>query len=259
MDILSLGYTALAILVAATVLSALISSVTGMAGGILMFTAMGVYIPMQALIPIHGAVQVFANSSRSWLLRQHLRGSMCLPFTAGALLGATLTTAFIARYLSELIPLMILCALIGYTLLRPAQLPQIKLRDSQFFWVGLATGSVGIIAGAVDPLLAAFFMRDDLQKEEVVANKSMMQLVTHLTKLPAFIYLGFVFQDYITLIVVFSIAAIIGSQAGVVLLRMISRDWFFRLMRWGLALAGIRVLYQLISQWSVLPLFLPGQ
>lgn len=57
------------------------------------------------------------------------------------------------------------------------------------------TGSLGILAGAVDPLLAAFFLRDDLTKEEVVANKSMMQLITHLTKVPAFIFLGFSFVE----------------------------------------------------------------
>lgn len=228
------------------IVASVISTVTGMAGGILMFSGMGVFIPLQPLIAVHGTVQIFANASRAWFLRHALRWSMCLPFGAGCLLGAALTTLFIARYVQEWLPLLLLFALISYTLLRPARLPSLRIADRNFFWVGIATGSLGIVAGAIDPLLAVFFLREDLSKEEVVVNKSFMQLLTHLTKIPAFIYLGFNFLDHWLAILVFSIAGIVGSRLGVYLLRRIDTAVFFKLMRVALCLAGLRILYQLL-------------
>lgn len=253
MEIVDLGQAATALILLAIIAASVISSVTGMAGGVLMFTAMGMYIPMNPLIAIHGTVQLFANASRVWFLRRALLPPMCIPFSIGAIIGAAVTTLFIARYLTELLPLLILCALIGYTLFRPAHLPDLKIRNGNFFWVGLGTGSLGIIAGAVDPLLAAFFIRDDLAKEEVVANKSMMQLVTHVTKIPAFVFLGFVFAEHLGMLALFSLAGIGGTWLGVYLLGHINTRLFFTLMRIALFLAGLRVLYQICIQWQSTP------
>jgi uncharacterized membrane protein YfcA len=245
MELVELTNSALAAICAAIIVASIISSVTGMAGGLLMFTAMGLYIPLMPLIAIHGAVQVFANGSRSVFLWSAVRRRMCLPFAFGAMLGAAATTAFIARYLHETVPLLLLTLLIGYTLFKPARLPSLKIADHNFFWVGIATGSLGIVAGAIDPLLAAFFIRDDLSREQVVANKSMMQLITHLTKIPAFLYLGFNYAGHLSMIALFSIAGVLGTWFGVYLLGHMNNQWFFRLMRIALALAGLRLLWQL--------------
>ncbi len=245
METIDLSFTATLIVAAAIIGASIISSVTGMAGGVLMFAAMNIFIPTRPLIAVHGVVQVFNNGARTWYLRRDVRGSMCVPFAIGAVAGASITTLVIARYAGELIPLLLLAGLIFYTLFKPKRLPQLKIKDRNFIWVGVATGSLGILAGAVDPLLAAFFMRDDLSKEEVVANKSMMQLIAHLTKIPAFIFLGFSFIDNAGLIALFSLAAIVATRFGVHLLSKIDNKMFFTLMWWALFLAGARILYQL--------------
>ena len=252
MEVVDLSIAETALLLIAVAAASIISSVTGMAGGVLMFSAMNVFIPLRPLIAIHGAVQIFNNAARSWYLRTDLRLIMCGYFSVGAILGATITTLVIARYATELVPMMLLAGLIFYTLFKPKSMPKLKLTDRQFFWVGIATGSLGILAGAVDPLLAAFFMRDDLSKEEVVANKSMMQLVAHMTKVPAFIFLGFSFLDNLYLIVLFSIVAVVSTRFGLWLLSRINSGLFFRLMWWALCLAGVRVLYQIFQHFGVM-------
>ncbi len=248
MEIVELPLSSIAIVMAAVFAASIISSVTGMAGGVLMFAAMNVYIPLRPLIAIHGTVQIFNNAARAWFLRESIRYRMCLPFGFGVVLGAALATVFIARYVSESLPLVLLASLIFYTLLKPKKLPAIKLADRSFFWVGILTGVMGILVGAIDPLLAVFFLRDDLSKEEVVANKSAMQLLCHLTKIPAFIYLGFAFKEHLGLIALFTVAAIIGTRVGVYLLARIQTRYFFMLMKTALWVAGLRVLYQLYQQ-----------
>ncbi len=245
MELVELTPASILLIVIAIIVASVISGVTGMAGGVLMFAAMNVFIPLRPLIAIHGAVQIFNNAARSWYLRQHLLWSFCGPFALGAVLGALATTLVIAEYAGELVPLILLAALIFYTLFKPKHLPPLKVKPKNFVWVGVATGSMGIIAGAIDPLLAAFFLRDDMSKEEIVANKSMMQLVTHLTKIPAFLYLGFSFVDNFFLIALFSASAVLGTYFGIKLLNKIDRALFMRLMWWALFIAGLRVIYQL--------------
>ncbi|TBR42471.1 sulfite exporter TauE/SafE family protein [Marinomonas agarivorans] len=247
MDIVQLSNESLLWLSLAIALASMITSITGMAGGVLMFAAMSVYMPVRPLVAIHGIVQVFNNAARSWFLRSSIRWGMCLPFAVGAAIGALLTTLFIVEYVGEFFPLLLLVGLILYTLFKPKRMPQFKIPDRHFFGVGIATGAMGIIVGAIDPLLAVFFLRDDLTKEEVVSNKSLMQMFAHLTKIPAYLFLGFSFLDHAYLIAVLSLAAVIGARLGVTILRFIDVKVFFALMKLALFIAAGRIIYQLIQ------------
>ncbi|MFC3123196.1 sulfite exporter TauE/SafE family protein [Agaribacter flavus] len=247
MEIPELSWLAIAVMCGAVIIASVITSVTGMAGGILMFAAMSIYIPLKPLIATHGAVQIFNNATRTWYLRKHIHWQKCWPFIVGATLGTVVTTVFIAEYLGEFYPLLLLVGLTIYTLFKPKRLPDIKVADKHFVWVGFATGFIGITVGVIDPILAVFFMRDDLSKEAIIANKSMMQAYTHLTKIPAFIYLGFSFIDAFELILILSLAGVVGAKLGVWLLDKIDNQLFFKLMRFTLFLALIKMLYQLYS------------
>lgn len=246
MDAISLTLDATILICIAIFIASIISSATGMAGGVLMFASMNQAIALQPLIAIHGMVQAFSNGVRCWLLRPQILWRMCLPFAIGALIGTSITAYFLIRYISEGNALAVLLILIIYTLFKPKKLPELRLSNNQFFGVGILTGSLGIIAGAIDPLLGAFFVRNDLSKEQVVATKSMMQLSAHLIKIPAAIFIGFSVVDNINIIVLFSFFAMLGTQVGVYMLKRISNNVFFIVMKVALLLAALRISYQLI-------------
>ncbi|WP_105103693.1 sulfite exporter TauE/SafE family protein [Microbulbifer pacificus] len=237
----------LAVLLLVCVVSAFISAVTGGAGGILMFAALNVAIPLRMLVPIHGAVQLLNNLARVVYVREHIRWDQCIPFFIGCTLGSAAMTLGLANLDWQQLPLILLAALIFYTVFKPKKLPEIRLKPRNFFWVGIATGTLGIIAGAVDPLLAAFFVRKDMTPKEIVANKSVMQAWCHALKVPAFIYLGFAFSDHLGLILLLTVAAVIGTRIGIALLNRINSELFFNLMRAALLVAGARIVYQLFA------------
>lgn len=247
MESIDINAIGLVFLSVAIIFASMITSVTGMAGGVLMFSAMSIYMPVMYLVPIHGVVQLFNNTARAWFLRSHIRYGMCIPFGIGAAIGAAATTIFIVKYIGELFPLVILVALILYTLFKPSRIPHFEIKDKNFFWVGCATGSLGIIAGAIDPLLAVFFFRDDMSKEEIVCNKSVMQIFAHATKIPAFLFLGFSFIDNAPLIIFLSVIAIFGARIGILLLKIISKETFVTLMKIALFLSAIRIIYQIYN------------
>ena len=237
----------LVLLLLVCVVSAFISAVTGGAGGILMFAALNVVIPLRMLVPIHGAVQLLNNLARIAYVREHIRWDQCIPFFIGCTLGSAAMTLGLANLQWQQLPLILLAGLIFYTVFKPKRLPEIRLKPRNFFWVGIATGTLGIIAGAVDPLLAAFFVRKDMSPKEIVANKSVMQAWCHALKVPAFIYLGFAFSDHLGLILLLTVAAVIGTRIGIALLNRIDSELFFNLMRAALLVAGARIVYQLFA------------
>lgn len=251
MEAIELSNAVILFLVFSVAAGTIISSVTGMGGGILMFAAMNLYIPLRPLIAIHGSVQICNNATLVWSLRKHIKLAMCIYFFVGMLLGTVMTTLLLVNYVGELIPLLLLGGLILYSVFKPKSLPEIRLSSQGYAGVGLATGVVGMLAGAIDPILAAFFLRKDLTKEEVVANKSLMQFLTHSTKVLAFIYLGFSFSENLALIVLLSLSAIVSAQIGVRLLAKINNQLFYRLMYIAFLLAGIRVVYQIWQQLNL--------
>lgn len=70
-------------------------------------------------------------------------------------------------------------------------------------------------------------------------------VVAHLTKVPAYLYLGFSFVDNAYLIAVLTLAAVAGAGLGVGVLHRVSTGLFFRLMKAALFIAAGRICYQL--------------
>lgn len=96
---------ALALLVAAFG-TALLSSVFGMTGGLVLMGVLALFLPMQAAFVTHGVLQLAANGGRAVLQRGHIRWKILVGYALGALAasGLVLLLAF-----SPSRPLLFLC------------------------------------------------------------------------------------------------------------------------------------------------------
>ena len=81
-------------------------------------------------------------------------------------------------------------------------------------------------AGATGPLLAPFFLRDDFEKENVIATKAACQFWLHLLKIPAFLTLGFNYLEHAPLLVCLIVAVIVGTYGGKRILESVPPRWF---------------------------------
>jgi uncharacterized membrane protein YfcA len=233
------------ILTIAAGLTAIISGVIGMGGGILLLSLMTFFLVPTAIIPIHGIVQLISNSARTFYLKEHINIKIFCYYCIGLPLGAALSTVIIKDSISDRFIYLGLVIIIFYTIFKPKKLPQLKVKEPYWVVVGFITGILAILVGAVGPFLAAFFMRDDFTKEEIVSSKSAMQLVAHSIKIPAFLYLDFNYFEHIYLIIPMCIAVIIGTKVGVLLLKKVDSKRFKLLFRSILFIAGLRIFYKL--------------
>ncbi len=235
----------LIILTLIAVLTSIISGVVGMAGGIVLLSLMTFFVPWNVLIPVHGIVQLISNSSRVILLRKKIYFKIFIPFIIGLPFGVAIATFIVGQLENADIPLLFVVALISYALFKPKKLPALKIPMWSFSILGLVTGFFTLLVGATGPLIAPFFLRDDLTKEEIVATKAACQAAGHLLKLPAFFYLGFEYGEYMPMILSMSVAAIVGTKLGVLILGRMNEDIFRVIYKLALGAAALRILYKI--------------
>ena len=229
-----------------TIGTSIISGVVGMAGGITLLSLMTFMMPLEHIVPVHGVVQLVSNGSRCYFLRRNINKQITLYFFLGAPLGV-----IGAFYLIEQVPSKAwfywpIILLIAYTLFKPKKMPKIKMPNGGFFWLGILTGFLGPLIGATGPLLAPFFLREDLDKKEIVATKAITQMFTHLLKIPLFLSLDFSYRDYSWVMVMMVIGAVVGTKLGVMLLGKTSENVFRWIYKSALAIAGLRLIWKLI-------------
>jgi uncharacterized membrane protein YfcA len=235
------------ILIISSILTAIISAVIGMGGGVLLLSIMTFFLPAQSLIPIHGVVQLISNSTRVFYLKAHVKWDYYKYFIIGLPLGAIGSTLLLKNIFSKQYIYLLLSLIIFYAVFKPKKLPEFKVKQKNWIFIGLFTGFLAILVGAVGPMLAVFFIRDDFEKEEIISTKAMMQLSAHLIKIPAFLYLDFDYFSNLFLISIMGIGVIIGTKLGVTILKSVDKDIFKLLFKSVLFIAGIRIAYKFLS------------
>lgn len=229
-------------LAGAVILTAVISGVVGMAGGVTLLSFMTFFLTLEVIVPLHGIVQLSSNFSRFVFLKNHIHKKITFTFLAGAPIGTLLAYFAIKSMPNKDVALGLIAGLIFYTIFKPKKLPAIKLPLTGFFLLGLMTGILSPLIGATGPLLAPFFLREDLNKEQIVATKAVSQMFTHLLKIPLFLSLDFPYLDYALPLFVMIVCAVLGTKLGVILLGKVSEELFKKIYQFALLLAGIRIL-----------------
>lgn len=214
------------VLLSTAVLAAVLGGVMGMGGGLTLLGVMTALLPAPVIVPIHGVVQLVANATRTLGLIRHVAWRIVAVFAPPLVLGVTLAAALWSgdklTYLRPAVGALVLAFLI---LRRRAP----KLRSPplwSYAVLGVVVGFASVWIGAVGPLLAPFFLRDDFEPKQVVATKAACQAATHLLKIPAFMALGFDFVAHGGLLLGLIVAVVVGTLIGRALLEKIARARF---------------------------------
>jgi uncharacterized membrane protein YfcA len=181
-------------LIVMSFLTAALSGVFGMAGGMVLKGALALVLPVSATFVVHGILQLVANAWRAILHRRHVEWRIVTMFA----LGSFLIAGFVAQIAFEptratLFLLMGLAPLLVW-------LPQSWVRldaaqPVQAVLAGASTTGVNLTAGVAGPLLDIFFVRTALTRHAIVATKAATQVFSHLMKIvvygaPLFVHGG---------------------------------------------------------------------
>ena len=242
------------ILIISAFITSSISAVLGMGGGIILLGIMAIIIPNgYMVIALHGIIQLISNTTRTFIFRKYLKKKLIKQFLIGALIGAGFSAIIIfllikffevssaseikVDFLKPLIGIFI----IWYLFLKG---PKKEKKSKSFIKVGSISGLASIFVGATGPLIAPFFLNSNLSKENIIANKAACQMITHLTKIPLFIF--FFNVNYIEeykLLFPLILAVFIGTNFGKKILNMIPEKLFIRLFKITLFIIAIKLIF----------------
>jgi uncharacterized membrane protein YfcA len=241
-----LDATALIVLTVASLATATLSAVVGMAGGIVLLSVMLLFLEPLEAIPLHGAIQLVSNGSRTWIQRSHVEGGIVWRY---ALL--LLPMGVVGLWVAQALPPDVTRALIGAFVLvatwAPGALtlgthPERTDRNRRFVVLGGVAGVLNPTIGAIGPLIAPFFLNLGLARQAVIGTKAACQALGHLAKIAIFGAAGFAFLAWAAPLAALSASAIAGTWLGSRILGRVSEVWFTRLYKGVLTLIALRLL-----------------
>ena len=243
----------LTILIIAAFITSSISAILGMGGGIILLGIMAILIPEgYMVIALHGIIQLFSNTTRTYVFRNHLKKDLIKEFSIGVFFGVTLSIIIIVLLIQlfqvssaneikvEILKPLIGLFIIWYLFLKG---PKKEKKTASFIPVGAISGLSSIFVGATGPLIAPFFLSRNLLKDNIIANKAACQMITHLTKIPLFIYFFNVnYLEEYSILLPLIIAVFLGTNFGKKMLRFIPEELFKKLFKITLFVIAIRLI-----------------
>jgi uncharacterized protein len=233
-----------AFIIGAALITAAISGVFGMAGGLLLKGALALVLPVSATFVAHGLLQLVANGWRAVLHRRHIAWRIIAIYAVGAL-AAAIVAGFIT-VIPTTATLYLFMGLVPWLVWLPDRWVKLDAqRPSQALICGLTVTGVNLTAGVAGPFLDIFFVRTSLTRHQIVATKAATQVFSHLAKIVVYGMPLLAARDPgLPPPWVFALAipmSMIGTAAGGVLLNRLSDIDFKRYLR--LILSGIGLLY----------------
>ncbi|HXG28011.1 MAG TPA: TSUP family transporter [Nevskiales bacterium] len=230
--ILILPATALAVLI-----TAFLSGIFGMLGGVVLLGLLLAVLPVPAAMSLHAVTQMASTGWRAWLWRRYVRWQVLPGYAAGSLASFALFTA-----LGLVLGKAWVYLGLGLTPFLAAALPvrwapDITRRGMPLLCGALVTG-LQLLAGVAGTLLDVFFLRSNLDRRTVVATKALTQVLGHGLKLAYFAPLAMTEGEGVAgaLYAVAIVCALAGNSLGQRLLERMS-DRQFRRWSQGFTLA----------------------
>ncbi|MCB1430363.1 MAG: sulfite exporter TauE/SafE family protein [Nitratireductor sp.] len=237
-----------AILVIASFFTSALTAAFGIGGGVALIALMGFVLPVTALVPIHGVIQLGSNAGRLWVQRKHVGWFAVLPFLAGSAIGAVAGAGFVVRLDDAVLKVLLGVFILLVTWLKVPALQQGGAAISAIG--GLVTTFLTMFFGATGPLTAIFFEKLFADRRAYAASHAAAMTAQHGLKVIAFSLAGFAFAQWLGLMLAMIVSGFAGTLAGSRLLSILPETGFRQIFRWLLTLLALDMVRRGIALWA---------
>ena len=210
----------------------------GVGGGLMMLSLMASFMPIAALIPVHGMVQLGSNAGRAVVQRAHLRRDLLLPFLIGSLAGAVAGGMFVVT-LDDSILRLAIGLFILYAVWGPKPRFSGAARTALLSIGGLVSTFLTMFFGATGPFAMAVAQPLIDQRQALIGTHAAMMTIQHILKLVVFGALGFVFGPWLPFVAAMIATGFLGTLFGTRLLAMMPERTFRTIFKWAITLLAL--------------------
>ncbi|MCH8500211.1 MAG: TSUP family transporter [Marinobacter sp.] len=234
--------TTAALLLAASVVTSMITASLGAGGGVLLLALMALWLPPAVIIPVHGLIQLGSNGGRVALTWHHVDWRVIAAFAPGVVVGVLLGSLVLVSLPPPVLQLSI--ALFVIYLCWGPSLPKLALGPAGTFLASLLTSFLSLFVGATGPLVAAFIKQIHSDRFRTIATFAAAMTLQHAPKAIVFGLAGFLLTEWLAFILAMVAFGFIGTWLGLHLLKQISNARFHQLFNLLLTLLALRLLWQ---------------
>ncbi len=223
-----------------TFFTSTIAGIVGLGGGMILIAVLPSFLPVNALVPVHGLTQLSSNLSRAIFGYKDVKVEVIPKFFIGSLLGVSFFAGILYFISLTYVPLFI-----GFYILLSLWSQKFNNKIKKFesyYLIGFIQSGFSIVVGATGPIATTLLVKDYNDKHTVVATAAALMSITHLLKVFAFMIFGFIFFDYIGILVAMIIGAVVGSYAGTKLRDKIDGKKFILALKIILSLMAIKLI-----------------
>lgn len=220
--------------------TSMLTASVGIGGGTVLLTVMAQIIPINAIIPLHGVVQLGSNFGRAVILLPQLNWQLVIWFLFGSLLGA-----FVGGQIVVTLPATILKVTLGAFILFTTWGPTISGlggNTRSLISGGFLSTLLTMFVGATGPFVLAIIRSFQLSPQSLVATSAACLVIQHLMKVVVFSLLGFAFAPYALLISLMITSGLVGTYIGTKFLLKIDERKFKHWLNIMLTVLALRLI-----------------
>ncbi len=227
----------------ATLVTAFISGIFGMAGGLILMGVLTALLPVATAMIVHGAIQMVSNGWRGFLLRDHIEWGIFARYALGSLAAILLLVLLAWRPEKRVVYLLL--GLTPMMVWVPKSVMDLDIQKrGQAEAAGFVVQALNTLAGVAGPLLDLFFVRTGMTRQAIVATKSATQVMAHLVKIafwsmPVIATAGLAAMPPVWLFALAIPLSMTGTWLGGLVLDRMNDVDFKRWMRWLVTLIGL--------------------
>lgn len=192
--------------------TSLITAAVGIGGGLGLLSVMPSFLPIAAVVPVHGVTQFVSNTSRFLFDHRQAETRLLPAYFAGACVGGAIGYFFVGR-----VPDVYLTAILGVFILLSTWTSLVKLLGryvTNFFSLAFIQTFLSLFVASVGLISQPVLIKQGLPKNRVIVTHAMQMSVLHGLKVAAFVAAGFPFLRYWDLTLAMIAASAAGSYAG---------------------------------------------
>ena len=221
---------------------------TAAAGGaaILLIPVIGFLLGAQLVPPVISIASIIANPSRVFFFYPYIHWKIISYLIPGSLFGAALGAWSFTQINVELIQVILGVFLITYVFQYKFSKTRLlfHMRCRWFFPLGITASFLSGLVGATGPILNPFMLSYGLEKEQLVATKSLNSLVMQLTKLTTYTIFGALSWEAGSYGVLLGIGAVFGVYIARKHLLNIHLERFRNYTLAIMAISGVLMLFK---------------
>jgi uncharacterized membrane protein YfcA len=228
------------ILVAVSFITSFMTAAIGVGGGIGLLAVMPQFIPISAVVPVHGLIQMVSNASRFAFDYKSAKIEILPRYIIGCLAGAFVGYFFIGNFPEEYLSLILGIFILAITWTKIVSSLGFVLKN--FALVGFLQTFLSLFVAVTGLISQPILMKMNLNKNEVIVTHAMQMSVLHGLKVAAFVIAGFAFRDYAKLIAIMIAASTVGSYLGGFLRDLISQRVGAIFLKVGITFFGLKMI-----------------